>query len=386
MKYIYLTFIFLYLISCSDNSSSSEIQNNTQKDSGSSELDSFIESMGDSILPYFDFDNEGNRIEYIPGNSFLAKSIEKKPLILSSLDEFYSLENEYAERISSDYEYSHSIARPLDYNCQTSLLAMNADYEVIMLTSGDTILSNKKLLESCEYIGLNCAECNDASEEDPYLKTTKILKKDVVEENKDFKSSVSVEIYPYRMDASSFVTNVKYLYSSAGSETYFKKRQRVWRGPITGMVWRWASFDPDRNGVRTYCFNGCKEEFRGNQGLPNTFSCSSVKHDTDLDTCCDTEDITVRCNVSLPFSGGVKFTANVSTDKGVTPDEVNKLSDLKNYTDESSSLKIVKEFNGGVIGMHYVRHGSNYFKAITSKNIPSDMISMIKSKYTLSYR
>ena len=92
------------------------------------------------------------------------------------------------------------------------------------------------------YIGLNCAECNDASEEDPYLKTTKILKKDVVEENKDFKSSVSVEIYPYRMDASSFVTNVKYLYSSTGSETYFKKRQRVWRGPITGMVWRWASF------------------------------------------------------------------------------------------------------------------------------------------------
>lgn len=132
-----------------------------------------------------------------------------------------------------------------------------------------------------------------------------------------------------------------------------------------------------------------KDSVFGEGQLPAWFGAghlSSVKHDTDLDTCCDTEDITVRCNVSLPFSGGIKFTANVSTDKGVTPVEVNKLSDLKNYTDESSSLKIVKEFNGGVIGMHYVRHGSNYFKAITSKNIPSDMISMIKSKYTLSYR
>lgn len=103
-----------------------------------------------------------------------------------------------------------------------------------------------------------------------------------------------------------------------------------------------------------------KDSVFGEGQLPAWFGAghlSSVKHDTDLDTCCDTEDITVRCNVSLPFSGGVK-----------------------------SSLKIVKEFNGGVIGMHYVRHGSNYFKAITSKNIPSDMISMIKSKYTLSYR
>lgn len=332
--------------------------------------------MGDSVLPYFDFDDNGNRIEYMPNKSFLAKSIAKKTLVLDSIEEYYALESEYAERISTDHEYSHSIARPLDYNCQTSLLAMNSDYETIMLANGDTILSNKKLLESCEYIGLECNNCDDTSEEDPYLKVKKVLKKEIHEENTDYKSSVTVEIYPYRMNASSFVTNIKYLYSSAGSETYFKKRQRVWRGPFTGMVWRWASFDPDRNGVRTYCFNGCKEEIDPKTGTSYTFSCSNVKHDTDLDTCCDTEDITVRCQIKLPFEGGFKVTADVYEDGSTSV----------SGKPTKGSVKKVKEYNGGVIGMHYVRHGDYYFKTRTSKNLPDKIISKIVRKYTLSYR
>lgn len=352
------------------NISSTPIKNS------STELESFVESMGDSVLPYFDFDEDGNRIEYISNKSILAKSIEKKVLVLDSIEEYYALESEYAKRISIDNEYSHSIARPLDYNCQTSLLALNADYETIMLASGDTILSNKKLLESCEYIGLECDKCDDSSEEDPYLKVAGALKKEIHEENTDYKSSVTVEIYPYRMKASSFVTNIKKLYSSAGSETYFKKRQRVWRGPFTGMVWSWASFDPDRNGVRTYCFNGCKEGF-DERGLI-AFECSSVKHDTDLDTCCDTEDITVRCDIRLPFEGGIKVTANVSSDNGVSFDSVDK--------QKGSKIKSVKEYNGGVIGMHYVRHKDYYFKAKTSKNLPDEIISSIVHKYKPSYR
>ncbi|MCF0223892.1 MAG: hypothetical protein HUK20_06450 [Fibrobacter sp.] len=365
------------MIGCSDNIDSdvAKATSKLQEINMSTEVESFIESMGDSILPYFDFNDDGSRTEYLPNPSTLAKSSRKQTLVLNTLDEYYALENKYAERIDTDHEYSHSIARPLDYNCQTSLLAMNADYETIMLASGDTILSNKKLLESCDYVGYKCEKdpCDDSSEEDPYLKVSNILKKES-KENTDFKSSVSVEIYPYRMNASSFVTNVKYLYSSAGSETYFKKRQRVWRGPFKGMVWRWASFDPDRNGVRTYCFNGCKEEF-GTNGLIN-FECTDVNHDTDLDTCCDTEDITVRCNISLPFSGGVKVTTNFdengTTSTGAKPNK--------------GSIVKVKKYNGGVIGMHYVRHKDYYFKAKTSKNIPSDIINKIRSKYTLSYR
>lgn len=378
-KNIYTSLLLTCLFGCSNSFDNEEAKNipSTSIETSSTELESFIESMGDSVLPYFDFDEEGNRIEYLPNKSFLAKSIEKKTLVLDSIEEYYALESEYAERISTDHEYSHSIARPLDYNCQTSLLALNADYETIMLASGDTILSNKKLLESCEYIGFECNNCDDASEEDPYLKVVKALKKEIHEENTEYKSSVTVEIYPYRMNASSFVTNIKYLYSSAGSETYFKKRQRVWRGPFTGMVWRWASFDPDRNGVRTYCFNGCKEGFDSNSGLI-AFECSSVKHDTDLDTCCDTEDITVRCDLKLPFEGGIKVTSNVSSENGISFDSIDK--------QKGSSIKTVKEYNGGVIGMHYVRHKDYYFKAKTSKNLPDKIISRIKQKYQLSYR
>jgi hypothetical protein len=378
MKKYYVGLLLAGLVGCSDNIESGEAQaaTNPQNETATTEVEAFIESMGDSILPYFEFNDDGSRIEDLPNPSFLAKSVERQELVLNSLEEYYALESEYAERIDTDHEYSRSIARPLDYNCQTSLLAMNADYKTIKLASGDTILSDKKLLESCEFIGIKCDEekCDEASEKDPYLKVVNVLKKES-KENTDFKSSVSVEIYPYRMDASSFVTNVKYLYSSAGSETYFKKRQRVWRGIIKGMVWRWASFDPDRNGVRTYCFNGCKEEFDQNNGFLN-FGCSEVKHATDLDTCCDTEDITVRCKISLPFSGGVKVTTNFDED-GVTSVEGKP---------NKAKVKKVKEYNGGVIGMHYVRHGDNYFKAMTSKNLPDNVISKITSKYTLSYR
>lgn len=379
MKKYYAGLLLASLIGCSDNIESGESKSisNPQRETASAEVEAFIESMGDSVLPYFDFDKDGNRIEYLPNTSILAKSVEKRTLVLDSLEEYYALENEYAERISKDHEYSRSIARPLDYNCQTSLLAMNADYETIMLASGDTILSNKKLLESCDYIGLKCdgINCDDSSEEDPYLKVAKLLKKEVHEENTEFKSSVSVEIYPYRMDASSFITNIKYLYSSAGSETYFKKRQRVWRGITTGMVWRWASFDPDRNGVRTYCFNGCHEGFDKDYAF-RTFECSEVDHDTDLDTCCDTEDITVRCKVSLPFEGGIKVTTNFD-ENGPTSTDVNT---------QNGKIKIVKEYNGGVIGMHYVRHGDNYFKAKTSKNLPDNVLDEILRKYSISYR
>lgn len=186
-----------------------------------------------------------------------------------SISEFYDMEVLYANRIAEDADYSRLIKRPLDYVCPTSLLAMNEDYESIILVGGDTLLSDKILFDQCEYIGLLCEGCDDSSEEDPYLMQRKVLEKKA--ETASFNSKITVEIYPYRMIAESFISDYKIL-STAGSETYFKKRQRVWRGPFKGMVWRWAAFDPDRNGIRSYCFSGCGYDRYGN------FSCAKTSH------------------------------------------------------------------------------------------------------------
>ncbi|OWV11387.1 hypothetical protein [Fibrobacter sp. UWB5] len=375
-------FIAITLCACGNSELENNVVQDSQQDLSSPEL-AYNESIGDSILPYFEFDEQGNKIQIFQNNNnVLKKEVGNRKLVLDSLSEFLELETYYANRLANDPDYSRTIKRPLDYVCPTSWLAMSEDYNTITLANGDTLLSDKILFSNCEYTGFSCDDCDDSSDKDPYLDALKVQKKSV--ENTDFDSKVTVEIYPYKMIASSFVTNVKYVYSSAGSETYFQKRQRVWRGPFKGMVWRWAAFDPDRNGIRTYCFNKCKyEESYG--GLISSFECSETRHATDLDTCCDTEDITVRCKLSFPFQGGIQVSVNSSTDNGVTMTPINKLEDLKEYTNDPS-VNVVTEYNGAVIGMHYVRHGNHEFRAKTSKNAPADLIKHIKQKYTLSYR
>lgn len=175
------------------------------------------------------------------------------------------------------------------------------------------------------------------------------------------------------MIASSFVTNISKLYHSAGSETYFKKRQRVWRGPFKGMVWRWADFDPDRNGVRTYCFSGCKVE-KDSHGYFKKFSCKQHNHATDMDNWLDTEDITVRCALDFPITG-IKFNFSVSEENGISP---NKPTTGKTH--------FVESYDGGVIGYHYVRHGGNHFKAITSKKLSKEVVKYIRKEYEMNYR
>lgn len=380
MKKILLYLAIAFLCACSNSELESNVAQNPPLDRPNTEF-AYKESMGDSILPYFEFDEQGNKIQFFKESS-LKKDASRGVLVLDSLGEFLNMEASYAKRIAENADYSHSIKRPLDYICPTSWLAMNEDYKTIMLSNGDTLLSDKILFDNCEYTGFTCNNCNDSSDNDPYLDALKVLKKSV--ENLDYSSKVTVEIYPYKMIASSFVTNIKLLYSSAGSETYFQKRQRVWRGISKGMVWRWASFDPDRNGIRTYCFNKCvHEESYG--GLYSSFECSDTKKETDLDTCCDTEDITVRCKLSFPFQGGIKVSANVSTKNGVSAVPINDPEDLKAYTNKPG-INVVTEYNGAVIGLHYVRHGNHEFKARTSKNAPEKLRKLILQKYKLSYR
>lgn len=332
----------------------------------------YKESLGDSILPYFEFDEKGNRIQIFQDGA-LKKGVGEKGLVLDSLGEFLELEASFAKRIAEDADYSHSIERPLDYVCPTSWLAMNEYYGFIMLANGDTLLSDRILFENCDYIGLSCDDCDDSAEEDPYLKQPKTLKKEVVETT-SYNSKITVEIYPYRMIAESFISDYKII-STAGSETYFKKRQRVWRGPITGMVWRWAAFDPDRNGIKSYCFSGCGFDGNGN------FSCAKTNHDTDLDTCCDTEDITVRCKI-IPFT---EFSTGSSSNPNQDLTGFNPQANTQLAGNEKDTI-FRKATDYGVIGLHYVRHNDLEFKAKTSKNLSKDIRNAILSKYTLSYR
>lgn len=338
----------------------------------------FVESMGDSILPYFEFDEQGQKIQYFKEFA-LKKEIGRKDLILKSIGDFLNMEESYAKRLAEDAAYSHSIKRPLDYVCRTSWLAMNEDYSSIALENGDTLLSDKILFESCKYIGFKCDGCDDTAEEDPYLKRPKTLKKESVEDV-SFNSSITVEIDSYRMIAESFISDYSLLslasLATAGSETYFKKRQRVWRGPFTGMVWRWADFDPDRNGIRSYCFSGCGYDMYGK------FSCSKQSHATDLDKCCDTEDITVRCQLdfSIPFGASV----NNNADSHYIGGPVGTGTGLQG--NEATDVHLKNAGTTGVIGLHYVKHNDMEFKAKTSKNLSGNTLEGVLRTYSISYR
>lgn len=300
-------------------------------------------------------------------------------MILESVDDFLNMEESYAKHLAEDAAFSHSIKRPLDYVCRTSWLAMNEDYNSITLENGDTLLSDKILFENCEYIGFQCDDCDDSAEEDPYLKQPKALKKESVEDV-SYKSSVTVEIGSYRMIAESFISNYSLLslasMTTAGSETYFKKRQRVWRGPFTGMVWRWADFDPDRNGIRSYCFSGCAYDAYGK------FSCGKRSHATDLDDCCDTEDITVRCKLDFSHSFGVS--ANNDADSYYVGGNAGTGISLQG--NEETDVLLKNSGTTGVIGLHYVKHNGMEFKAKTSKNLSGNTLSGILSTYSTSYR
>ena len=46
----------------------------------------------------------------------------------------------------------------------------------------------------------------------------------------------------------------------------------------------------------------------------------------------------------------------------------------------------VESYDGGVIGYHYVRHGGNHFKAITSKKLSKEVVKYIRKEYEMNYR
>ena len=167
MKKILLYLAIAFLCACSNSELESNVAQNPPLDKPNTEF-AYKESMGDSILPYFEFDEQGNKIQFFKESS-LKKDASRGVLVLDSLGEFLNMEASYAKRIAENADYSHSIKRPLDYICPTSWLAMNEDYKTIMLSNGDTLLSDKILFDNCEYTGFTCNNCNDSSDNDPYL-------------------------------------------------------------------------------------------------------------------------------------------------------------------------------------------------------------------------
>lgn len=370
-------FIAVIFCACSNSELDNSIARGTIPQESISEM-AFVESMGDSILPYFEFDENGKKIQYFK-EDVLKKETGRRDIVLKSIDDFLIMEESYAKHIAEDAIYSRSIKRPLDYVCRTSWLAMNEDYSSITLENGDTLLSDKILFENCEYIGFQCDDCDDSAEEDPYLKCPRALKKESVEDA-SYKSSVTVEIGSYRMIAESFISDYSLVslasLTTAGSETFFKKRQRVWRGPFTGMVWRWADFDPDRNGIRSYCFSGCGYDAYGD------FSCGKRSHATDLDDCCDTEDITVRCKLDFSHSFGVS--GNNDADSYYVGGDAGTGIFLQG--NEATDVHLKNAGTTGVIGLHYVKHNDMEFKAKTSKNLSGNTLNGILRTYSISYR
>lgn len=323
---------------------------------------------GDSLLPYFEFDTNGNKIEFDFKNEavLMKNDNQRKILVVNSEEDFINLENTEAINIETDNEYRKSIARPLDYACRTSLLALSQKYSVILTNAGDTLLSDQILFEGCVNVGFSCENnCDESSEDDPYLAASKVLKKTV--ENRDYASEATVEIYPYKMIASSFINGINFIYSSAGAETYFKKRERVWRG-LSGMVWRWVDFDPDRNGVRVGCFQ-CDYKIDEYGGPATEFACER-ETESSVDTWGDSEDITQRCYLDM-------FVKSVRV--GITEE---------GNTKPNASFRFIKKYEGGVIGMHRVVHKDLEFKAKTSKGLSKSVIDFINSNkiYRVDYR
>lgn len=307
----------------------------------------------DSLYNYFDI-QDNNELYYSNGKITSPKNSLGKVIYRTVDDkEWEDILNVVADSLNNNETFIKKLPRPLDYLCPKKLLAAFELFPNLKNDKGEDLTTVKALKSQCEYVGFDCEDkCGDST--DPYLNRVNLKGKTVVIDR--YKPKTSMEIYPYRMHASSFINN-NWFYSSAGSETYFQKRQRVWTGIFSGMQWRWRAFDPDRNGIRTYCV-----ECNSSDG------CGIKLMKTDLDTFWDTEDITVRCSWDF-FINKIQVSGEYGNGA------------FSNVDPSVDGWNIPKNYKGGVVGTHYVRHGDHRFKAKTSVNMPSEIIKHMNFTY-----
>ena len=120
-----------------------------------SDMDYSIDSLRTSylqderILPFFVFADNGRRL-IIENDTLVEKNMNRKELILCEKETLADLKKEYKNKFFSDSAYYWNLERPADYICDESLLAINADYDVILSSWGDTLLTDESLYKSCK--------------------------------------------------------------------------------------------------------------------------------------------------------------------------------------------------------------------------------------------
>ena len=99
-----------------------------------------------SVLPYFVFAKNGARLD----ENGVEKKMERSTLVLGENETFDNLKKKYLEKLKSDNNYYWELERPADYYCDDVLLAINSDYEVVVSSSGDSLLTDYSLYKGCK--------------------------------------------------------------------------------------------------------------------------------------------------------------------------------------------------------------------------------------------
>ncbi len=275
------------------------------------------ENKTSEMLPYFEFNDESGVWYPESETGALKKAVPTK--VVADTAEFYALLEDVNKKINNDNEYKKSIPRPLDYLCPLPILGLWNEHPEVTLENGDVLFNETFLREKCEFIGLDCETCDESAEEDPYLSQPQIAKRAQGASEISPNGYGVAEIYPYRLYGNTFIRQYA-LYWQIGAENQFKKRERVWRG-LSGMVWRWVDFNPNRAGIRSYCFEG------------GTYINSSSDAESDS-----------WYNFSDYMSEACSEAGAVSLPSGYF----------------------------GVIGMHYARHGDRHFYVQTRTNVSDE--------------
>lgn len=209
------------------------------------------------ILPYFIFAKNGARLD----ENGAEKKMERSTLVLDDNESFGDLKKKYSEKLESDSNYYWGLERPANYFCDDALLAINSEYETVVSSSGDSLLTDYSLYKGCK-----------ALSDYPVIQKEngakhKTLNKLVVND-KQFYSNVIIQDGDYMMLGQSYLDGVPNAYYGAGSTAVYQYVKR-----------NWVAIKPNIYNMATACIKGstCGWDELG-------FFCNEVDHFQRADT------------------------------------------------------------------------------------------------------
>ena len=209
------------------------------------------------ILPYFIFAKSGARLD----ENGAEKKMERSTLTLGQDESLGSLKRKYSEKLASDSVFYWNLERPADYFCDDALLAINSEYDVVLSSSGDTLLTDNLLYKDCKSI-FDIPAVKKTDDEKPVA-----LNKLVVNDQ-NFFESVIVRDGDYLMVGNSYLDGVPNAYYGGGQTRLYKYQKN-----------NWVSIKPDIYNMTTACIKGstCGWDELG-------FFCNVVDHFQKADT------------------------------------------------------------------------------------------------------